>query len=164
MNDKIENLKFIVNRYDHYYDAINNKGNVYLTLMTFLLGGLITIFFSVNKYNPCDYHAWALLVLTLALQLTGIIMTLLALRPYRKSGTDRLNPSNLYFGDVASLTDSHYKQQMSSLTDDEFEKDITSQIHALARGLRNKYEKLYWSTNIIGIQIILIAIIAFLIN
>ncbi len=46
--EKIEILKHTIDRYDHYFDSINNKGNLFLTLNTFLLGGMITGYYSIK--------------------------------------------------------------------------------------------------------------------
>lgn len=46
---KIEMLRHTMDRYDHYYDSVNNKGNLFLTLNTFLLGGIITGYYSVKS-------------------------------------------------------------------------------------------------------------------
>ena len=39
-----EELQFIINRYDHYYDSVNNKGQFYLGFNTFLIGGLAGVY------------------------------------------------------------------------------------------------------------------------
>ncbi len=39
---EFERLIFCINRYDHYYDSVNNKSNVFLVISTFIVGGLIT--------------------------------------------------------------------------------------------------------------------------
>ena len=39
--DRIENQKFIISRFDHLYDSINNKGNFLITFQSFLIGGAI---------------------------------------------------------------------------------------------------------------------------
>lgn len=38
----IEHSRFIIDRFDHYYESINTKGNLYLALNAILIGGLAT--------------------------------------------------------------------------------------------------------------------------
>ncbi len=47
--EKLEMLKHTMDRYDYYYDSVNNKGNLYLTLDTFLLGGIITGYYTIKE-------------------------------------------------------------------------------------------------------------------
>ncbi len=158
IKQKSEMLQFIIGRYDHYYDAVNNKGNVYLSLMTFLLGGSITIFYTVNQKQPCNTWAWTFFILTIVIQLVGIILTLISIKPFLKSGTKKPDGSVIYFGDVAAFAIEEYKQLFNAQSQEAMVEDMIKQGHQLANGLKRKYRYLNWSTYIIGIQIILIAL------
>lgn len=162
-NEKIEFLKFAIDRYDHYYESVNNKGNVYLTILTFLLGGTITGFYSLNSKTTCTGWEWFLFYLIIAVLVLGIILTLTALKPYLKNGTGNLDGSAFYFADVASFTKNEYKQIMETRTIIDFHGDMVNQTHQLASGLTKKYRLLSWSTFLIGIAIILILIFGLII-
>ncbi len=164
IKNKIETLQFIIDRYDHYYDAVNNKGNVYLTLMTFLLGGSITVFYNVTEKHPCNNWAWAFFIIILLIQLLGIILTLASIKPFLKSVKKKPAGSVIYFGDVASYTIKEYKKIFDERDLESMYEDALKQVHQLATGLKKKYCFLNWSTYIIGIQIILISVMGIIIT
>lgn len=45
-NSKYNHLQFIIQRFDQYFDAINNKGSFYIGLNTFILTGLSAGYFA----------------------------------------------------------------------------------------------------------------------
>ena len=53
--EKVEMLKHTMDRYDHYYDSINNKSNLFLALNTFLLGGIVTGYYSIKNEIACGF-------------------------------------------------------------------------------------------------------------
>jgi hypothetical protein len=161
--EKMEILKFNIGRYDHYYDAINNKGNVYLALMTFLLGGNVTAFFTVNNEASRGTLEWVLFALIVALQLAGIALTLLSLKPYLKSGAQWPGGSLFFFSDVSDMTLDEYSTQLDGSTSDSVYGDATRQTHQLATGLCYKYTLLNRATYIIGIQIAAMVLLGILI-
>ena len=36
-----DRLKYTINRFDHYFDSVNNKSAVYIAINTFITGGII---------------------------------------------------------------------------------------------------------------------------
>lgn len=160
--EKTELLKYNIGRYDHYFDAINNKGNVYLALMTFLLGGNVTAFITADHTKPCDQTAWVIFFITLSVQLTGIVLTLLSLKPFLKSGTRKLDTSVLFFSDVATLAFDEFNTLLNKSTVDTIYEDAAKQAHQLAKGLCYKYKLLNRATYIIGLQILLIVVLGLL--
>ena len=160
--EKIENLKYTISRYDHYYDSVNSKSNVYLTLMTFLLGGTVALFRYAIDQKQLSTLNLVFLIITILIQIKGIMITLWALKPYLKSGTQKLNGSVFYFGYVASFTPTEFKQVYDALDYDRNYTDILNQAYQLASGLKKKYFLLFWSTVIIAVQIILLVAIGIL--
>ena len=47
MEIKYEHAKFVIERFDHYYDTVNSKGSFYIGLNTFILGGLCAGYISI---------------------------------------------------------------------------------------------------------------------
>ena len=43
MKEKIEHVKFIIDRFDIYMESTQTKSNLYLALNTAILGGIITL-------------------------------------------------------------------------------------------------------------------------
>jgi len=82
VKDKLSTLQFSIGRYDHYYDTINNKGNVYLTLNAFLLGGILTAYYALadGQCNMWIVHLPIILILLSNMLVT--FYSLLALMPH----------------------------------------------------------------------------------
>lgn len=87
MNTQIKNeeLKYVIGRYDHYFDSVNNKGNLYLSINTFILGGVIAGYFSLEKTYHFGVGILAIFVFTLTANMIAIVLTLLAIKPHFKS-------------------------------------------------------------------------------
>lgn len=163
LNNKIEHLKYAIDRYDLYFDSVNTKGNVYLTIMTFLLGGTLTIFHSESDKFQTGSILWSLLVLIILIQVTGIFVTLSAIKPFLKSGTKPNDRSAIYFGDVATFSIDEYRINYDNRDLSIAYNDYIKQVHQLAIGLKKKYQLLWWSTIIIGAQLFSLTIIGVLI-
>ena len=158
--EKIAHLQYIISRFDGHTNAVNTKGNVYLSLMTFLIGGTITVFYAFNSKQHCETLAWVIFFITLAVQVTGIVFILLSLSPFLKSGTKKLDGSTFFFGDVASYTIDEYKEIFESRNIDAVYTDLVTQAHQLAIGLKRKYRLLLLGTFAIGIAIGLMIVTA----
>lgn len=163
--EKIEHLKFIVGRYDHYYDSVNNKGNVYLTLNTFLLGGMVTGFYSYINNNVITVTSCLMILMALAiiLNLVSISSALWAIKPYINKPKDNENGSLMFFGDVAHYPYNIYQKLLTELDDEKNYADFVKQTHLLALGLKSKFTLLKRSTYFLGGQILLLTIIGLII-
>ena len=82
-------LKHTVDRYDHYFDSINNKGNLFLALNTFLLGGIITGYYGINKSFEDRYNLLFFTWLAVICCLLSIGFTLWAIIPYLNKHVER---------------------------------------------------------------------------
>ncbi len=161
--EKIEKLKFIVGRYDHYYDSVNNKGNVYLTLNTFLLGGMITGFYSYINSNTVTCSLMILMALTILSNLVSLSTALWAIKPYLNKPSDNENGSLMFFGDVAFYHYNLYQKLFEEVDEEKSYNDFVKQTHLLAIGLKNKFMLMKWSTYFLASQIILLSIIGLII-
>ncbi len=163
IKDRLEFVKFSIGRYDHLYDAINNKGNVFLALMTFLLGGNVTAFFTIHHDKPIEQSAWFFFATIILVQLVGISIVLLSLKPYLKSGPMSADVSVLFFSDTATIDSLTYKKLVKDSTIDTLLDDAYGQAYQLAKGLRFKYRLLNTVTYIIGVQIVAMVFLGLLI-
>lgn len=132
---KKEDLHFLIDRYDHYYDSINNKSQFLLGLNTFIIGGSVALYaYVIEKHYKCEAIYW-FIALILVLSIASATITLFAILPYLKSKKTSL----LYFGSVAKYNESEYHEAVNNLSDDELYKDLSIQTNHLAKGLAQKY-------------------------
>jgi hypothetical protein len=152
--NKSENLKFILERYDHYIESVQSKSNLYITLNTLIVTGSIAILTTTDllKFN---ITLLALLIIIVLASIVSIIITLIALIPYLKTSQTK---SVIFFNDVSSEKENDYYEKMHLITDENFDKDITKQIHCVAKGLTLKYKKLKWAGLLLIFQFITIII------
>lgn len=160
--EKIELLKFSIDRFDHFYDSINNKGNLYLTLCTFLLGGLVTGYYSIK--DDLILMCFPISLIWFALFLNGlcITITLLAINPYlSKRNKIMAEKSLFYFGDISSITPAQFKNRYNNAETSFLYEDLVFQLSSLSKGLRRKFKLLQFTTYVIIAEFITITIIAF---
>ncbi len=149
-NEKIETLKHTMDRYDHYYDSINNKGNLILALNIFLLSGIITGYYSIKGEVVCGFGILFFMWSGLLFCLLSIACSLWATLPYLSKQSDRINGSVIYFGSVANLSFQRFNQKYSEMTDENRYEDYLQQVHLLAIGLQKKFRRIQIATYLLG--------------
>lgn len=138
-----EYLKFIIERFDHYYDSTNNKGQFYLGLNTFLIGGTIGALLYANEKGVLNVLLCCLLSVSLGCIFLSILFTLSALQPFTRSGHSRNYQSLLFFGSITELTDCKiFRTKMNKQSTQERLEDLQNQCYTLAQGLTSKFRKL----------------------
>lgn len=137
-----EQLEFIIGRYDHYYDSVNNKGQFYLGLNTFIIGSMGAAFSMLNTSHTCTICLYVLLAIILLIGFTSTYYTLRAILPYLKPGDESASPSLIFFGSVSKLTKEQYLTKVSSVSAGDVVTDLISQAHQLALGLSLKFGRL----------------------
>lgn len=146
INFKISSLQYTINRYDHYYDTINNKGNLYLTLNTFLIGGSITGYFSMN--DKFDLGFFTIIGFCGVLfSLISIFFTLRAIYPYlskMQTNEDLVSATN--FSEISNKTLIEFKKLHAEYAEDSYYNDLVKQVHQLSLGLQSKFTKLQEAT------------------
>jgi hypothetical protein len=150
MEHEKERLKFCIGRYDHYYDSVNNKSNVYLTLNLFIVGGLVASYTSILEKVNYYWVIPALLIGSMVLGLVNLLIIILASRPYLTDESDSL----LFFQSVDSMGEQDFKNKSKDETEDEELEDLRTQTCKLASGLKSKFKKLYMVGNLFAIQIV----------
>lgn len=157
---KNEELKFIIDRYDHYFDSINNKGNLYLTINTFIIGGVVGGFFTLKTqlHYQFDFFQVILFGTVLLSSLLSFFFTLWAIKPYLNRKLKQSKYSLIFFGDVSKCNKSLYDTLWDELSDQKFHNDLRTQSHLLASGLEKKFFRLSIATYTIGFQIFSIII------
>lgn len=143
MDNKYEHAKFIIERFDHYYDTINNKGSFYIGLNTFIFGGLCAGYISIeNKVNQgCLF--WLLLVLTFLICIISIFLTITAVSPFLKDNDNNDdNASLIFFGGISKYSLNNFLERIKEEDDDSVKEEMYRQVHCLAKGLKSKFKKL----------------------
>lgn len=166
MDDKIkyDHLKFLIGRFDHYYDAINSKGSFYIGLSTFLFGGIIVGYTSLHTQIGNDIFIWTLMLLMMSCCFLSIIYTIWALKPYTKDNhVNDSNKSLIFFGGIAKHTANFFTQKINAETDETILHDMTRQVHCLSIGLTVKYKRLKLSSHFLMAQFCLMLPLFYLI-
>lgn len=165
-NFKYEHAKFIIDRYDHYYEGVNSKGAFYIGLNTFILGGICVGFISLHTQVNTDNLFWGMGI-SLILFISNFISTLftiLALKPFLKENcSDEQHKSLIYFGSIANQQLQIFKKRFDEADENSIQEDLVEQLHCLATGLKQKYFYLRISGQILLIQFLTIIPLLFLI-
>lgn len=161
MKEKLEQVKFIIGRFDTYIESTQTKSNLYLALNTAILAGIITIAASTK---PEDITHFSLIIMGIIalLAVLSITVTLIAITPYLKSASDKSasdkSASVIFFQDVTNYTFKEYAEKINTISDKKILLDLTCQAYSLAGGLKAKYQKLYYAGRIIIAEFILLFI------
>jgi hypothetical protein len=161
--EKNKNLQYIIDRYDNFCVSINSKGNLYLAVSTFILGGIIAGYFTLDKQYHFGCGVNMLFIFTLIANIGAIICTLFAITPYMNNKKDNAKGSLIYFGDVADYHEDHYQKMWTELDDDQWHEDLKKQAQLLASGLSKKFKRLHCATWFIIAQVVLVVVFGIII-
>ena len=143
-----DRLKFCIERYDHYFDSVNNKSNVLLALGVFTTGGLVSLYPFLHDNVNCTWCVYLLLGLEISLGLFALLISKIATTPYLKSDSNSLH----YFGSIASLSPQQFATLSSQMTEQDELTDLRNQVSSLAKGLHSKFSKLRFASILFIIQ------------
>jgi hypothetical protein len=146
-----ERLKLSIGRFDHYYDSINNKCTVMLTLNTFIVGGLIASYPILLEKIECGLCFHGLMTALLGLGLAIMITVTSASIPFLGGRSNSL----LFWGDIAGITETAFNTQSQAQSATDALNDLRSQAYHLACGLRSKFRLLRIVGQMMIIQFIL---------
>jgi hypothetical protein len=133
-----ERLKFCIDRFDHYYDSINNKSAVFLALGTFIVGGMVASYPFLKVNVNCTFGLQLLLLLTIAFGLAAMITIIIAVTPYlSKKGS-----SMFYFNSISTKENKEFAKESMNYKEEDELADLRIQVYDLASGLRKKYLRL----------------------
>lgn len=142
---KIDQSRFLINRFDHYNDSINNKGTFYLSINTFILGGLCIGYSSYCQKikQSGELYPWiiGIAVVLLVCCLASIFCTVIAITPYLKDNHVNDDQSSLiYFGGISKYSCNTFTDKFAAQTEPAILTDCSRQAHSLAKGLTNKFK------------------------
>jgi hypothetical protein len=146
-----ERLRFSIERFDHYYDSINNKCSVFLTLSTFIVGGLVAGYPWLLEKVDCGICIHLIMAVLLSLGLAIMIVVTFTSIPFLSAPSC----SFLFFGDIADRSFQTFADQSKVETDEAAKNDLRGQAHVLATGLTAKFKRLKLVGILMLIQFIL---------
>lgn len=149
---EIERLKFTIDRFDHYYESVNNKCNIVLGFSTFVIAGLIALYPTLNTYTNCDFWLNLLFGCLLAISFVVVFIIMTASIPHltKKDG------SLFYFLSIDKMGEATFLKKSQEQTKEGELEDLRKQTFLLACGLNKKFQKLRISLILVTIQFVLL--------
>lgn len=155
-----ERLYFNINRFDHYFDTINNKLAVYIAINTFILGGLVGTYFTINsKITTYKIGIDFFIISDVLIGLFTIAVLIYASVPF----LDYNSSSLYYFGTIAQNTFEEYRKKTKDSDEKKDLKDLREQVYFLSKGLKKKFTILKWTGFSMLFQVIVLVLITILI-
>ena len=133
-----DRLKYTINRFDHYFDSVNNKSAVYIAINTFITGGNIVILTQTNIVKDLIILGQVTVWILLLTGIVNLIILSIASIPFFST-----KPKSIYyFGAISKMTQSEFNKTSKNYTEKEELKDLRSQTFVLSQGLTKKFTKL----------------------
>lgn len=146
-----DRLNFCINRFDHYYDSINNKGAVFLGFGTFILGGLVALYPFLFKSINCTIWIHSFMGLLIFFSLINLLIIISASTPHLGKGGDSL----FYFVSISAMDKNSFDSLSHSYSTEAELDDLRTQVHELSKGLTQKFQKLRIAGWLFSFQFIL---------
>lgn len=166
-HQKIEQCRFMIGRFDHYNDSINNKGAFYLSINTFILGGLCVGYSTYCRQikQATDLYPWVIgsAIILLLCCLASIFCTIIAITPYLKDNhVNDDQPSLIYFGGISRYQCNTFVDKFSNQSQLAILTDCSRQTHSLAKGLTRKFKWFVRANIFLLVEYVFLIIIIFL--
>lgn len=148
-----ERLVYNINRFDHYFDSVNNKTAVYIAINTFVVGSLITTYVTLVDDIKCYFDAFQVFtIVSFLLGLFTLIILVIASIPYFSKESD----SMYYFGGIGTMKKEKFISCSKNLTPKKELNDLRNQVHTLSSGLTKKFTKLKLAGRLLIFQFLLL--------
>jgi hypothetical protein len=137
-NFERQRLSSTITRLDHYFDSVNNKCALYLSVNTFIVGGLVVLLSQSDIFSDAQW--WSITSIS-GCGISGFVslgFTCWASIPFSSSKPDSL----YYFGTIGRAERAEFFTKSKNLTPKEDLNDLRTQVHELSRGLSAKFQKL----------------------
>lgn len=163
-NDKkIEHSKYVLNRFDHYIEGANSKGNFLLAFSAFLFGFIMTNFKDIVSFNQYAAMSWTtgLLIAILIIGLMSIGFTIAAVFPFLRTNnsSSKKYHSLVFFGSISEMKEADFLEQYKNQKNKKVRKDLTKQIYTVSTGLKKKYFRIGWAIRLVFVQLSLLLLI-----
>ena len=142
-NFNYEHCRFLIERFDSSYDAINNKGSFYIGLNTFILGGICAGYITLEKRIDPTCIFWIQFSLLFAWCILSIFFTIKAISPFLRDNENKEHtPALIFFWGIARFNQNTFIDKFEKQTQESILTDMRIQVHCLASGLKRKYANL----------------------
>jgi hypothetical protein len=147
-----ERLLFTIERFDQYFESVNNKSNIELGIASFIVGGIVAIYPSLLEHIELSIWIKINFFSIVSVGICAMLFIILALKPHL---TPKSN-SVIYFQSIANKKKEEFESASEKYSDLQELADLREQTYLLATGLSNKYKRLKLSTWILALQIFLL--------
>lgn len=146
--DKVDSLLRVIDRYDHYIEVANNKANYLLAFVISVSVGIAALlgYSDILKFDlsaPVANILKVICIFVYAVNLLFVMQILLGVHriifPNTSSPSTSVK-SNIFFGDVASLSHIEYAESVKKMSCDSFQEDLSFQANALAKIVEEKFK------------------------
>lgn len=162
-NSQIEHSKYLLDRFDHYIEGANSKGNFLLAFGAVLGGFIISNYDNIIAFKECKAESWVsgLLITVLICGLLSIAFTITAVFPFLKTSnsSSKKYHSLVFFKSIAEMKEEQFLKDYKKQKDKKVRKDLAKQIFAISQGLKTKYIRISWAIGFIFFQLIFLLII-----
>lgn len=156
-----ERLLLCISRYDHYYDSVNNKSNVLLSLGIFIVGGLVAGYPTLTDKVACNSYLHFLMGALITLGVANLLILTWTSLPF----VSKNKTSLFYFGSIAKMSVGNFSIKSAERTTDEELTDLRIQVHSLAAGLQSKFKRLRTAGILLIAQVVFfIPLVIYIIN
>lgn len=147
-----ERLHFTIERFDHYYDSVNNKSNIVLGFGTIIFGSLITVYPALSDKVEFTWLMHSLLILTCGLGFVAMMILIFASIPHSKSNGKSVH----FFHSISKMGKIDFFNKSEKLSEEDELKDLRTQVFHLSNGLTSKFKQLRIAIYCIVFQMILL--------
>lgn len=166
MSDHRDQIKFIIQRYDNYINAVNTKGNFLLAFNTLIAGAIGANYANIISKISTDGAIIGFKIILILFFITliyAIVNIFKAVYPFLKSGNSSIEGyhSLVFFNSVAEFSDdSKFKSKFEVQSDADLQTDLVLQSYQLSKGLKQKFKLIERAMVAIYIELILLVIMA----
>ena len=147
-----DRLKYTIDRFDHYFDSVNNKSAVYIAINTFITGGIITLLNQTEIVCNMSTIGKVSIGVLLFIGVFSLIVLSIASIPFFSKKPDSL----YYFGAISKMKRSEFNSTSKNYSDKDELQDLRSQVYILSNGLTTKFSRLKFAGILLVAQFFLL--------
>ena len=138
MDDKIENIKYVLDKQIYWINAADSKTIPILGINTFLLGGVVAM---LPRIQTWDHF----LVINCILGTVPLMLSLFFLFFTISPKTKCFHKSIIYFGTIVDFTKDEYIEKICKINDNDYISDLSNQCYINAKIANSKHINLRYS-------------------
>lgn len=147
-----DRLKYTIDRFDHYFDSVNNKSAVYIAINTFITGGIIALLTQTEIVCGMSTIGKVSIGVLLFIGVFSLIVLSIASIPFFSKKPDSL----YYFGAISKMKRSEFNSTSKNYSEKDELQDLRSQVYILSNGLTTKFSRLKFAGVLLVVQFFLL--------